>query len=128
MRNKNTDSGNDKSAMMTLLFGIVLFVVALIVTSIQHQQKMDLIATFTTSSPGIVERVEPYKVRRNKRRITKYKYFVSFEDSDGIRHEGESMARSEKKQIHSEGDAVTVRYDPMRADEACVIEGDEDLV
>ena len=128
MSGRGAGTGNIDSAIAGVVIGIAFIAVVFIVLAIQHRQRMDLVETFTSSSSGIVERVDSYRARRNKRSITVYKYFVSFKDSDGIPHEGESMARSEKKPIHSEGDAVTVRYDPMKADEACVIEGNEYLV
>ena len=110
------------------IVGLVMSVILITLSSISHCQKVKLMDTFTSSSPGVVSRVEEGYTRRSKRRIRTYSYVVSFDDSDGIGHEAESLAHSERRPIHSEGDEVTVRYDPMKADEACIIAGDEHLV
>lgn len=110
------------------IVGLALAVILIAISSITHCRNVKLMETFTASSPGVVSRVEEGHTRRNKRRIRTYSYVVSFEDSDGIGHEAKSLARSDRRPIHSEGDEVIVRYDPRKADEACVIEGDESLV
>lgn len=121
--------GTSGSKFAGLLIGLLIVVVVIAAGCISHQKRVELVETFTaTADDGVVERVEERRVRRNKRRITEYTYYVSFSDDDGIRHEGESLARTEKVRRHDEGDHVSVRYDPMKIDEACIIAGDEDEI
>lgn len=119
-----------KASMTGFIIGIVLSAIIIAVSCVRHQQDLRTIETFTaTATDGTVERVESRRVRKSKRRrVTKYTYYVSFTDDDHVRHEGKSMGESENKQIHSEGDRVSVRYNPRDADGQVVIEGDEDLV
>lgn len=128
MSTKQTSDNSDGKVLLYLIAGVLLAAVLFVGSCVIHQQKVELMDTFTASSPGTVTRVESYRKRRNKHRITAYRYYVSFKDSDGVAHEGESLAQSERRPVHSEGDSVTVRYDPMKIDDACVIAGDEDLV
>lgn len=108
-------------------FGIAIAVtIAVIAISAwSHSQRVALVDTFTATSDGIVTQVESHRKKSGKRWVDEYTYFVSFADSDKVEHSGESLAKTKRRQIHKEGDEVRVRYDPMRADEACLIEGDE---
>lgn len=118
-----------QASLLGLIIGLVIAAIAITVSCVAHQQKLDLIETFTaTADDGVVEQVKVERVRKKKRRIDRYTYRVSFSDSDGIRHECDSLATSDRTKIHEEGDKVQVKYDPMKADSACLIVGDESYV
>lgn len=126
---RRSRQADPKSAVIGLVLGLLIAVVALVASCVAHQQRMDLVETFTaTASDGVVERIDVSRVRKNKKRVDRYTYHVSFSDSDGIRHECDSLATTDRVKIHEEGDHVEVRYDPMKADEQCLIVGDESRV
>ena len=110
-----------------MVIGLVLVCTALTIADIRHKQRRELAQTLTAiADDGVVEEVRSSEADTNGKRVVEYAYQVSFSDSDGKRHEGESLARTMREPRHHKGDVVSVRYDSADADGACLIAGDED--
>lgn len=117
-----------KAKTISYVIGFALAAAMACYVFVARSQRAARIDTLTTSATGVVERVETRQYPARLGGVRTHTYYVSFTDADGQHHEVRSLATGKGEQTHAEGDEVTVRYDADRADDACVIEGDESLV
>lgn len=78
----------------------------------------------TSEAEGYVSRVEMSQSSSKGRNRITYLTYVTFTDSDGQTFTARSVVNGSKR--HSEGDQVTVHFDPRDPEAGCLIVGDED--
>lgn len=105
-----------------VMLGVGVFLCVVGVMFVMFAPKTDHL---TAEAEGIVSRVELEVNQSKKRKSRTYLTYVRFEDGDHREFEARSVVNGGTKR-HSEGDVVTVQYDPLDPAAGCLIVGDED--